>query len=323
MDYLADSNEGKAENVFAAAGEWLSEHGDEPFFLYVQTIDPHAPYDPPARYLQMYDPQPYDGQVDNQETPALLMQINRGAVQLTERDEARIEALHDGEITYHDAELGKFLEKMNALGLDQNTILVLTSDHGEEFGEHGKWGHGHSMYQELLHVPLLFRWPGVIPSGSRVAPPVSIVDIGPTVLEATGLAAPPEAEGNSLMPFMVGGGRRGPHAAFSEWQSLYRAVRTERWKLVLHAFFQPELYDLRSDPWENRKLDGKEHPIAQRYTRILMGQFLGAPNRRLWLSPSVSASGSAADEREVETQEMTPELCRQLVALGYVIAECE
>lgn len=325
MDYLADGNEGNAENVFEAAGDWLEKNHGERFFLYIQTIDPHAPYDPPPKYIEMYDPKPYEGQIDNKKTPALILSVNKNAVQLTDRDKERLEALHDGEITYHDTELGHFLERIKALGLDRNTIVVVTSDHGEEFGEHGKWGHGHSMYQELLHVPLVFRWPGAIPAGVRLAPVVSIIDIGPTVLEASGVAIPATFEGRSLMGFMRGDWPRGPYVAFSEWQRLNRVIRGGDWKLVLHAFYAPVLYDLRNDPSEATQLDGAQHPIAWRYLRTLGGQFMGTPDRVHWLAPTEATAGASARpaEPKEEKREMTPELCRQLVALGYVIAECE
>jgi arylsulfatase A-like enzyme len=324
MDYLADTHDGNAENVFKAAREWIEKNHEERFFLYIQTIDPHVPYDPPAQYLQMYDSKPYSGQVINKETPELLVEANANPAKLTERDKVRVEALHDGEITYHDTELGRFLEKMHELGLDENTIMVVTADHGEEFEEHGKWGHGHSVYQELLHVPLVFRWPGVIPAGLRIDPVVSIIDIGPSVLDAAGVSIPAAFEGRSLMGFTRGDWPRGPYAAFTEWENLDKVIRAGDWKLVLNYFGPPELYDLRNDPGEQQKLDGSKHPIAQRYVRTLIGQFLGAPDRPRWLAPGETAP-TPADKgapRE-EKQEMTPELCRQLVALGYVIAECE
>jgi arylsulfatase A-like enzyme len=324
MDYLADSNDGNAENVFKAASDWIEKNQNERFFLYIQTIDPHVPYDPPPKYIEMYDPQPYDGQVKNKETPALLVEANTNPTKLTERDKVRVEALHDGEITYHDTELAHFLTKMRDLGLDESTVVVITSDHGEEFEEHGKWGHGHSVYQELLHVPLVFRWPGVIPSGVRIAPVVSIIDIGPTVLEAAGVPIPSEFQGRSLMGFIRGDWPRAPHVAFSEWENLEKVIRGGEWKLVLNYFRPHVLYDLRDDPWEQKQLDGTQHPIAQRYLRTLMGQFLGALDRRHWLAPA-QATPALADKSEPreEMQEMTPELCRQLVALGYVIAQCD
>jgi len=323
-DYLADSDEGKAAAVFAAASDWIAKNHDERFFLYIQTIDPHVPYDPPAKYIEMYDPKPYDGQVKNEETAGLLVQVNRSKVYLTERDKERVKALYDGEVTCHDTELAHFLAKMHDLGLDENTIMVVVADHGEEFGEHGQWGHGHSVYQSLLHVPLIFRWPGVISAGARIDPVVSIIDIEPTVLEATGVPAPAQLEGRSLMGFMRGDWPRGPYVAFSEWKSLSRVIRAHDWKLTLQTFSPPALYDLRNDPDEQKKLDSAEHPIAQRYLRTLIGQFLGTPDPAHWLAPAESTTASPEKhELHEEKQTMTPELCRQLTALGYVVAECK
>ena len=175
--------------MFGEAEGWIEKNRDGRFFVYIQTIDPHVPYDPPAKFLEMYDPEPYSGQVQNRRTHLMLDDAKKNPKKyaFTKRDKERIEALHDGEISYHDEYFGKFLAKLRELGLDENTIIVVTSDHGEEFQEHGSWGHGHSVYQELLGVPLLFRWPGVIPANARVAPVVSTLDIGPTVLEATGV----------------------------------------------------------------------------------------------------------------------------------------
>jgi hypothetical protein len=100
-------------------------------------------------------------------------------------------------------------------------------------------------------------------------------------------------------------------------------IRSHDWKLVAHAFFAPELYDLRTDPDEQQKLDPSKHPVAQRYLRTLLGQFLGAPDLAHWLAPTAASSSEQAPARTAEEQKMTPELCRQLVALGYVVDECD
>jgi arylsulfatase A-like enzyme len=239
----------------------------------------------------------------------------------TRRDEERIEALHDGEISYHDEHFGHFLAKLRELGLQDDTIIVITSDHGEEFQEHGSWGHGHSVYQELLGVPLLFRWPGVIPAGVRVGPVVSTMDIGPTVLEATGVPIPKEFEGHSLMGFIRGDWPMGPYVAFSDFLDHRRVIRGGDWKLIIRGNLSQVIFDLKSDPGERKELDGRANPIAQRYLRTLHGQFLGAQDRGKWLAATTDGPGEKRLRQE--KQEMTPELCRQLVALGYISAECE
>jgi arylsulfatase A-like enzyme len=324
-NYIREARNTNASNVFGEAEGWIEKNKDGRFFVYIQTIDPHVPYDPPAKFLEMYDPQPYSGQVRNRRTHLMLDDAKKNPKKytFTKRDKERIEALHDGEISYHDEYFGKFLAKLRELGLDENTIIVVTSDHGEEFQEHGSWGHGHSVYQELLGVPLMFRWPGVIPANARIGPVVSTLDIGPTVLEATGVPIPEEFEGRSLLGFMRGDWPAGPYVAFSDFLEHRRVIRGGDWKMIIRGNLSQVMFDLGNDYWEQKELDGSEHPIAQRYLRTLHGQFLGAEDRGHWLAASASSSSSKKPGLTEEKQEMTPELCRQLVALGYISAECD
>ena len=324
-NYIRERRNTNASNVFGEAQAWIEKNKDQRFFVYIQTIDPHVPYDPPDRYLKMYDAKPYSGQVKNRRTHLMLDEAKKNPkkYKFTARDKERIEALHDGEISYHDEHFGKFMTKLAELGLDRNTIVAVTSDHGEEFQEHGSWGHGHSVYQELLGVPLLFRWPGVIPANQRVGPVVSTMDIGPTVLDATGLPIPEQFEGRSLLGFMRGDWPVGPYVAFSDFLDHRRVIRGGDWKLIIRGNLSHVIFDLRNDYWEKNELDGRRHPIAQRYLRTLHGQFLGASDRGRWLAAGTAASGKKKPGLSEEKQEMTPELCKQLVARGYISAECD
>jgi choline-sulfatase len=324
-NYIRERRNTNASNVFGEAGSWIEKHKDNRFFVYIQTIDPHVPYDPPDQFLKMYDPKPYSGQVQNRRTHLMLDEAKKNPkkYRFTPRDKERIEALHDAEISYHDEQFGRFLRKLEGLGLDENTIVVVTSDHGEEFQEHGSWGHGHSVYQELLGVPLLFRWPGVIPESLRVGPVVSTLDVGPTVLEATGVPIPDRFEGRSLLGFMRGDWPLGPYVAFSDFLDHRRVVRGGDWKLIIRGNLSKVIFDLGNDYWEQTELDGHQHPIAQRYLRTLHGQFLGAADRGHWLAASSASGSHKKPGLEQEKQEMTPELCKQLVALGYISAECD
>lgn len=324
-NYIREQRTTTASNVFGEAQAWIEKNKDQRFFVYIQTIDPHVPYDPPDRFLKMYDPKPYDGQVRNRRTHLMLDEAKKNPkkYQFTARDKERIEALHDGEISYHDEHFGKFLGKLRELGVDSDTLIVVTSDHGEEFQEHGSWGHGHSVYQELLGVPLMFRWPGVIPANQRIGPVVSTIDIGPTVLEATGVPIPDEFEGRSLLGFMRGDWPVGPYVAFSDFLDHRRVIRGGDWKMIIRGNLSQVLFDLRNDYWERNELDGSANPIAQRYLRTLHGQFLGAEDRGRWLAPAGPSSSGKKPRLTEEKQQMTPELCRQLVALGYISAECD
>ena len=324
-NYIREARNTNASNVFGEAQSWIEKHKEGRFFVYIQTIDPHVPYDPPAKFLKMYDAQPYSGQVQNRRTHLMLDEAKKNPKKyaFTKRDKERIEALHDGEISYHDEYFGKFLVKLRELGLEENTIVVVTSDHGEEFQEHGSWGHGHSVYQELLGVPLMFRWPGVVRAGERIGPVVSTMDIGPTVLEATGVAIPDVFEGRSLLGFMRGDWPAGPYVAFSDFLDHRRVIRGGDWKMIIRGNLTQVMFDLGNDYWEKQELDGRQHPIAQRYLRTLHGQFLGAEDRGRWLAASSGSVAKKAPGLAEEKQDMTPELCRQLVALGYISAECD
>src|SRR6185436_13109528 len=120
---------------------------------------------------------------------------NPPALTFNQRDRDHLEALHDGEVSYHDQEFGKFVERLKQLGVYDQVLFVVTADHGEEFNDHGSFGHGHTVYQELLHVPFMLRRPGVVPAGKRIEETVGTVDVTPTVLAAAGVAVPENMEG--------------------------------------------------------------------------------------------------------------------------------
>ncbi|MEM9191264.1 MAG: sulfatase [Myxococcota bacterium] len=313
-NFIREEKNTDAENVFREAAEWIEANKDERFFAYIQTIDPHVPYDPPENFLRMYDRRDYQGQVQPRATPDLLEQAKRNppGVTFDGSDRRRLRALHDGEISYHDQELGRFVERLEALGVWDSTLLVVTSDHGEEFNEHGSWGHGHSVYQELLHVPLMFHRPGLVPEGLRVSETVSTLDIPGTVLTAVRGTALPADEGRNLTGFMHGTTPPGPSVAFSDFLDDRRVIRAGRWKLVLRGI-NATLFDLEADPGEQRELDRTDHPIAMRFLRIHLGQFLGASDRSRWMDYDQGA-GTNLQRQEAE---MDDTIRDQLRALGY------
>lgn len=312
-NFIRDGENTDAENVFRHAGDWIAAHKDERFFAYIQTIDPHVPYDPPGEYLAMYDRRDYQGQVDPRRTPELLEAAKRssGGVTFSASDQRRLEALHDGEISYHDHHLGAFLERLEQLGVGDDTLLVITSDHGEEFNDHGSWGHGHSIFQELLGVPLLFHGRGIAPG--RVGHTVSTLHVPQTVLDLLGLEGMARAEGRSLVPDLRGDVPVGPQVAFSDFQDIRRVIRAGRYKLVLRKNLSSVLFDLETDPGEEREREVHDLPVAGRYVRVLLGQYLGATDRGHWLSARQEVAAPLAAEAE----ELDDTLRDQLRALGY------
>jgi arylsulfatase A-like enzyme len=168
---------GEVDQVFADATRWVEAHADRTFFLFVHTYQVHAPYSPPADHQKLF------ADVPGREP------LNGRAAALAYDQEAR----------YTDDHVGPFLAKLASLDLAERTIVVLTSDHGEEFGEHGGMGHGRSLHQEVLRVPLVIAAPGLL-APSEVAIPASLLDVAPTVLDLLGLAPTPSHRGRSLVP---------------------------------------------------------------------------------------------------------------------------
>jgi len=314
-NYIREGKSTEAKDVFDEAGNWIEAHKDGRFFAYIQTIDPHVPYDPPGKYLQMYDPSEYTGQVRPRMTGDLLEKAKRNPPQVVfdASDKRRLKALHDGEITQHDHFFGAFIERLSSLGLTEDTLVVVTSDHGEEFDDHGSWGHGHSVYQELLHVPLMFRLPGRLPAGTKVGDAVSTLDISATVTDLLGVPAMVHNEGQALVGLMLGEAPSSPSVAFSDFQDDRRVITTRRWKLILRGNLTSTMFDLVADPMEKTQLDPSAFPIGRRYSRMLLGQFLGATNRGDWLS----AEQKGGTQLRREDAEMDDTIRDQLRALGY------
>ncbi len=178
--------------VLAALDEW--DGGD--LALFVHYMDPHHPYDPPPPFDRRFDPD-YQGTVDASHTSfQALSQIHEP------RDVAHVSALYDGEIAYADREIQGLLSQLDELGVMDGAVVVYSADHGEELLDHGSWHHGGTLYQEVLHVPLAIRVPGL--GGARVSRPVSMLDLAPTVLDAFGIEAPASFQGQSLLPLLRG-----------------------------------------------------------------------------------------------------------------------
>ena len=314
-NYIREGGSTEAKDVFDAAGNWIEAHKEERFFAYIQTIDPHVPYDPPGEFVRMYDPSEYDGQVRPRMTGDLLEKAKRKPPEVVfdARDKRRIEALHDGEITQHDGFFGAFLERLAELGLSDDTLVVVTSDHGEEFNDHGSWGHGHSVYQELLHVPLMFRLPNRLPPGAKIGDAVSTLDISSTVTELLGVPPMAQNDGHPLVGLMLGEALTRPAVAFSDFQDDRRVITTGRWKLILRGNLTSTMFDLEKDPKEQVELDASAFPVGRRYARMLLGQFLGATSRGDWLS----AEQKGGTQLERENAEMDDTIRDQLRALGY------
>jgi arylsulfatase A-like enzyme len=320
-NYIREGRRTIAQEVAADVVEWLDGRPKEkPFFLYMHTIDPHVPYKPPKSFLDLYDPAPYAGPVDFSKTNELLEKIKVGSLKLNERDKVRLEALYDGEISYHDVHFAATLRALQERGLSEETAIVVTADHGEEFWDHGSVGHGHSVYDELLHVPMIVRIPGLTEGKQRMPDNVSLVDVMPTLLDAVGMEKPDHLVGQSFYPELQGKGASAPRATVSGFMQSWRTLGIGAIKLIQRAPENMWLYDVGQDPGEKRDV-AKERPLALRYARALLGVTLTESENGKTYGPR--DAGKPADikkhrEHKEEKTDIDPETEAQLRALGYV-----
>jgi arylsulfatase len=191
---------------------WLEAHRDVPFFVLLHVSDPHDPYKPPPPYDTLFaaagGAEEHERQfkvVKNYITDPLMKQFNMPSRKELEKAgldaDAYVDferAWYDGSIRGLDAEMARLRERLASLGLDRRTLVVFTSDHGEEFLEHGRMFHGQNVYGHQNNVPLILWQPGLVPAGREVTETVQTIDVMPTLLAASGLAVPTEAQGRSL-----------------------------------------------------------------------------------------------------------------------------
>jgi arylsulfatase A-like enzyme len=235
----------EAAGVVDAALRFLDARRGFPTFLYVHTMDPHVPYAPPAPFDRRYEPHP------TPDHPA----VDPRSDYKEPKDRERMIAQYDGDVAYGDQEFGRFVRELRARGLYDRALIVFTADHGEEFLDHGQWTHGKSVFDELIHVPLVVKFPGHEGAGTRVAQQVQLVDIVPTVLRSQDLPVPepPHIAGRPLQTLLRGRAPEPPAVAeISHRGFVAHGMRTSRDKYVRR--FSPnddELYfDLVRDPGE-------------------------------------------------------------------------
>jgi arylsulfatase A-like enzyme len=237
-----------AKNGIDLATQWLDEHSDERFFLFVHLMDPHWPYAPPSPFDGKFGPHKID---DMKSWPPSLSDLRKNGA--SDEMKSTLVDLYDGEIAFADSEIGRLLDELDKLELSKNTIVVFHSDHGEEFWEHGGCDHGHSQYEELLRVPLAIVWPARF-TPSRVATRVRTLDVMPTLFELAGIpGGPSDAAGKSLVPVIE---RRETEDRPALSEGILNGPREiKAWtqghdKLIASGGSEDRLFDLGADPKE-------------------------------------------------------------------------
>ncbi len=292
------------------AESWLEGRDpDKPFFLFLHYWDVHYDYIPPSPYDRMFDPD-YAGSMTG-ENFYFNPQVRKG---MDPRDLEHLVALYDGEIRLVDDHLAELRATLDRLGLAEDTVMVVTADHGDEFFEHGRKGHHRTLYDEVTRVPLIVYVPGHRPTRPVVDMETSIIDIVPTMLGLTGIEAPAGVEGADLSAVAFGDAEPWDRRTESElyrFQTLNVQVsqRTRDYKIIHHFKYRRlESYDLTSDPAEQRNLSPWTRP-----TRDLMASMRNSLSS-LWpvfRGRILEMGGVHALEVDAETEE-------RLRALGYM-----
>lgn len=255
----------------------------QPFFLFVNYMDAHEPYAPPAPFDRLFPGKESDlGYADY---TAMRTKVLMGERAISERERRHYLSQYDGGIAYEDAAIGDLLARLKEADLFDDSLIIVTADHGEGFGEKATVGHfADSVYQNQVHVPLLIKFPGV-GRGEVNDELVSHVDLFPTVVEVAGLKPPKGLQGKSLLSRSVevrpvlaevfpGGELAG---AAPRFYTNRRALFSGNWKLIASASGERELYDLDSDPLEERNLFGELPAVAGELDKTLAEMLLGAP----------------------------------------------
>ncbi len=282
--------------VASEAVKWFRANGQRRFVAMVHYYSTHTPYDPPRRFRDLYVDPDYDGPIETFYAGAREV-IERGEYTPTEADVRQIRDLYYGGVSQADHMIGQVLEELERQRVLDQTLVIVTSDHGEELGDHGLWEHNF-MYQTNLRVPLLLSWPGKLPAGRRVEALVETVDLLPTVCDLGGIAVPfdeqLEAEkegagrvdGVSLMPLIRGEVESVKDYAYAE-NGRKLAIQDRSWKLVVldddmdgDWARSARLYHLADDPHERVNVIVSHGDQAQRLFAQLSAWSDGFPIRR-------------------------------------------
>lgn len=238
---ILESGGRPADLVTASAFQWLDQAGKGPFFLFINYFDPHYPFEPPEEYARTYVDENVDLSLEKQP------------------DDVKV-ALYDAEILYMDSYLGKLLERLKKDGSYDNSMIVITADHGELLGEHALWGHGQNLTQEEIHVPLLVKYPGDPALSTPYEEYVQTIDVFAMILHQLQIPLPENVQ-SEVPPAIT-------HPILSETFPLrktdMRSIIEDKFKLIWHEKGRDELYNIERDPREMFNLVDQRPQVHQR-----------------------------------------------------------
>ncbi len=317
FEKIAKPLEQGTEKITQFGLDWLDKNAsDEPFLLFLHYLDPHTPYDPPAPLSEIYDPD-YTGTMTG--WPKDFHKYFRRNVDFENpEDLEHLIALYDGEIRRVDASFGKIIQKLIEKGVFDRTMIIIFSDHGEEFKEHGGMDHGRTLYEEQVLVPLIISLPDYVKEVNMVVPDmVQTIDIPPTILEICDFQLNPELQGKSLKPLMkptliqklTYTHSEKAYAETFRMRDPIKMVQDDKYKFIYEPKYETRslLFDMKEDPQEQKNLY-KTHPDERKRLYEDMGNYI-AENYML--------------RGQTQPAELSLEEIEQLQAIGYAFAGVE
>jgi choline-sulfatase len=269
-NFIRESLPNGSEYLWKTAKAWLTPIVGKRQFAYLATIEPHVAYAPRKEFLAKYWDKAYVGPIKPALSGVQLGLIKGGKLKINDNDKKYLEALHDAEISQSDAAFAAFIADLKTMGIYDKSAVIVVSDHGDQFYEHGSVGHGDTVYQELVRIPLMIRAPGVFPAGRVVHADTEVMDVYATLLDLAGLPPGPTVAGTSLVPLARDEVSQSPRAALTVDGQVSRGIKVQRYRMVHRGPGRIELYDEYEDPREQKDV-AAERPIALRGMRGVLG----------------------------------------------------
>ena len=251
VNFIREGKPNNAKAVVKKALPWIDKHKAKPFYLYLGTSDPHVTYRAHKEFIGAYDKghKSYKGKYKKHLSGGALGKLKGKKKPPSERERSRIEALYENEIAFNDKHFGALVAHLKAAGIYNDTMIIVSSDHGDEFWEHGGCGHGHSLHQELINVPLVVKWPSAFPA-RKVSVGADGVDLLPTLLHVLAQPVPKDVQGHDLLPFVHAKGAVYPRAIMASQGRGTFALQAGRAKVIFRSEASIQAYDVKKDPAE-------------------------------------------------------------------------
>lgn len=290
------------DKIVSAALGRLEKRRDEPTFLFFGTVDSHSPWIARKPWIDVYSPGPYEGPF-KEYGDGFALGFRKGQMGCSKipapKDIARLRAIYDSTISYSDDLIGKFIAQLKIWNVWDETMLIITADHGDELFEHGgRCGHGGTMRETLVRVPLLIHYPAQFPAAA-LDEGAEGVDIVPTILDAIGAPPLPNAQGRSLRALVAGDGRGWAQPSYASQYEYAHAMRLGRWKIAVNIRGEVSVFDLQSDPYEDQERVAVS-PVEHRMLADHLGLFLASRTRWQKASWGVVSSLTAEGAKQLD-----------------------